>query len=250
MKITKFILIISTLFSISSFASDNCKTLWSKTKTNRDFLNKYKSTMFECEDSLKEELHYLTKQNHKAFTYPEARIWLFHRLDNINGSVCSVYSPSECKNYSEKARHPFKLNIEHTIPQSKGAKEYPAKSDLHHLYVTSKATNSKRANLDFCVVEEVFWSHGGSKMGFDENIEDCFEPHDDQKGNVARAYFYFSVRYNIPIVDTMEKYLRQWHKADPVNARDIKRNKQILELQGNSNPFIDFPKFVKFISNF
>ncbi len=246
-----FILLVLIFITTPSivFAKDDCDARWKNHKFQNKLSSTYRDIQNNCDQNLKDRLHIISKRNQVALTYPKARVWLQHRLDNNNGEVCSVYSPHECKRFSEK-KGGFNLNIEHTWPQSKGAKLMPAKTDMHHLFITSKATNSKRANLDFCNVASEFWEYGGSKMGINDNIEECFEPHKDQKGNAARAMFYVSVRYHYALSDEVEAVLRGWHKQDPVTKREIKRNKQIIELQGNTNPFIEYPELIELITNF
>lgn len=41
--------------------------------------------------------------------------------------------------------------------------------------------------------------------------------------------------------------LYQWHFDDPVSSFERKRNNTIYEWQGNRNPFIDHPEYVKSI---
>ncbi len=233
------------------FAESSCATKWRNLGSMSHSLQRYLRVKNICHDELKHKLNIITQKGHVALTYKMARIWLFHRLDNVNGMVCSFYSPADCKPYSEKRQgEGFNLNTEHTWPQSQGAKELPANSDLHHLFVTSKLTNSKRANLPFCKVESEFWSHGGSLQGIDMYSQDCFEPVDKSKGDVARALFYFSVRYDYEIESDVEVVLKQWHKKFPVTSANKIRNSQILDLQGNSNPFIEYPQLVGLIRDF
>ncbi|MNU05579.1 Extracellular ribonuclease precursor [compost metagenome] len=42
----------------------------------------------------------------------------------------------------------------------------------------------------------------------------------------------------------------KWHQADPVSAAEKARNEAIYRLQGNRNPFVDRPEFVKRIGKF
>ncbi|WP_127714379.1 endonuclease I family protein [Halobacteriovorax sp. HLS] len=209
--------------------------------------------------STREGIRLMTMKNHHALEYAQVKKLLFSIVDNIKGQVCSAYTPSQCKEryqrdinqaLDSKSHQNFKLNIEHTWPQSKGAKELPANSDMHHLFVTSKESNSKRANLPFCDAVYDYWQMDGSIQGFDNFSQDCFEAQDLHKGNVARAMFYFSIRYNYPIDSHQESVLRSWHELDPVDQREIERNLIIQKLQGNLNPFITDPNFVNLIKDF
>lgn len=193
----------------------------------------------------------MAKRNHLALEYSEVKKLMFSTVDNINGVVCSAYTPSQCQErYQRRYKRNFKLNIEHTWPQSKGADELPANSDMHHLFVTSKESNSKRANLPFCDAVYDYWQMDGSIQGFDEYSQDCFEPQDHHKGNVARAIFYFAIRYDFSIDKDQEATLRKWNKIDPVDNRELERNEIIQTLQGNINPFILNPEFVDAIKDF
>jgi hypothetical protein len=197
-----------------------------------------------------ETLHQQLKNNHTSpLEYPESKKYLFQKVDNIKGEVCSAYTPLECKHYQQK-RGGFNLNVEHTWPQSKGAKYFPAQGDLHHLYVTSKESNSKRANRPFCIVYESTWEKQGSYQGINTDMDECFEPQDNHKGNVARAMFYFSVRYKKNLDAKQEKLFRAWNLLDPVNAQERVRNHKIQKLQGNRNPFIDNESLIDHIDSF
>lgn len=180
--------------------------------------------------------------------YKESKKLLFSTVDNNQGIVCSAYTPLECR--TQNKNRSFNLNIEHTWPQSKGAKYFPAQGDMHHLYVTSKESNSIRANYPFCVVFESEWSKQGSMCGFDENFNECFEPVDSHKGNVARAMFYFSIRYKKSLPKEKEELFRGWNSLDPVDSNERLRNDKIEKLQGNRNPFIDNELLIDNISRF
>jgi len=151
------------------------------------------------------------------------------------------------------------INCEHTWPQSKFSKNYPKdiqKADLHHLYPTDSRANSIRGNIDFTDVS----SDNGdlsqtkcdsSKFGTSATHGgDGFEPPQDHKGNVARALFYFSVRYKISIPKTEEEVLRRWNDLDPVDQEEMNRNNIIFQAQANRNPFVDYPQLVNYISKF
>ncbi|HVK60293.1 MAG TPA: endonuclease [Bdellovibrionales bacterium] len=148
------------------------------------------------------------------------------------------------------------VNAEHTWPQSKFNRRMDSgmqKSDLHHLFPTDSEMNSTRGNFEFGDVDtpERELRCPESKIGSikGENGR-FFEPPAPHKGNVARALFYFSVRYQIPIGGRQEATLRRWTKLDPVDAEERDRNDAIQKVQGNRNPFVDYPELSDSISNF
>lgn len=146
------------------------------------------------------------------------------------------------------------LNCEHTWPQSRFNYSFPRglqKADLHHLYPTDSGANSIRGNSEFADVNgDELRNCDGSYSGSQKWSGGNFEPPREHKGNVARALFYFSVRYKIKISSREENYLRKWHELDPVDANELKRNDIIHTVQGNRNPFIDYPELVDEIANF
>jgi hypothetical protein len=211
------------------------------------FINCYADEIASSE-KLKTELFKITQASHRPITYKQANNILFTKLDNHNGSVCSVYSASTCI-VTNIVPSPKVMNIEHTWPQSEGANG-DAKSDLHHIFPVDSSVNSIRSSLPFCEVVTVKWENGQSKRGISIFNEHCFEPPADHKGDVARALFYFSVRYRQPIDQNQEYFLRKWHLEDPIDQKEIDRNQSIKEFQNNSNPFIDNPELVSKIIDF
>lgn len=86
-----------------------------------------------------------------------------------------------------------------------------------------------------------------------------FEPIDEYKGDMARAYFYMSTRYysedggwastgatnKSTILPWQVNVLLAWHQLDTVSAKEIARNDTIYySYQNNRNPFIDNPQWV------
>ena len=61
---------------------------------------------------------------------------------------------------------------------------------------------------------------------------------DDIKGDIARIYFYMSDKYNINLSKQERKLFEVWNKIDPVSKWEIIKNDRVLELQGNSNPYV------------
>jgi hypothetical protein len=201
--------------------------------------------------------------NHNSLGYTSARDHMYGSIDNddtcaecpTTGCVECVYTGRiGCFNTRAGATANG-FNCEHTWPQSFSGEMEPMKSDIFHLYPSDMTANNKRANLDFGLVTSTVWSQGGSKLGTDSTGQTVFEPRDTHKGNVARAHFYYLIRYDGSYVGysnptKMETHLRNWHIADPVDAAEEQRNEDIYALQNNRNPFVDHPEFVDRISSF
>ena len=112
--------------------------------------------------------------------------------------------------------------------------------------------NNHRANLHFgnvVTIKNEQKCHG-DKLGTQADGELVFEVPDSQKGNTARAIFYFATRYQMKMSPAEEAALREWNKKDPVDAEEFSMNNQIEQLQGNRNPFIDFSDLLDRIDHF
>ena len=138
------------------------------------------------------------------------------------------------------------FNTEHVVPQSWFDGDEPMRGDLHHLFACEPACNSMRSNHpyhDFSSYEPELAS-SGIRSGCGMVEEGKFEP-EYGKGIVARSVFYFAIRYMdaIKLDAKMDsKLLLAWHQEHPVTLYEKHRNAAIQELQGNRNPFIDFPE--------
>jgi endonuclease I len=147
------------------------------------------------------------------------------------------------------------INTEHTWPQSRFTGRFPRemqKSDIHHLFPTDSEMNGRRGSLRFGrIVEEVEkMKCPQNKLGRNAEGDFVFEVPDSQKGNTARAIFYFATRYQMKVSPPEEETLRKWHKIDPVDEAEIKRNDEVEEFQGNRNPYIDIPDLINNINSF
>lgn len=148
------------------------------------------------------------------------------------------------------------VNTEHTWPQSRFSGRHNRglqKADMHHLYPTDNEMNSVRSSNKFgeVVRDKKHLRCKDSRYGTpSEGSNVVFEPPANHRGNVARALFYFSVKYDLQIESQEEQTLRKWSKEDPIDAEEIKRNDFIHQLQGNRNPFVDFENLEDSIENF
>ena len=139
-------------------------------------------------------------------------------------------------------------NAEHVVPQSWFAKKDPMKSDLHHLFSCEVACNSFRGNIpyfEFLDFQEVIRKGCGKREG------NKFEPSQGH-GAVARASLYFLLRYPREINNNEKEYTKEriamlieWHEKEQVNRYELHRNAEIFKVQGNRNPLIDHPEWVR-----
>lgn len=142
-----------------------------------------------------------------------------------------------------EAALPF--NCEHVVPQSWFGKKEPMRGDIHHLFGCESGCNSFRGN-------HAFFSFTEEKVRADcgEMENNKFEP-GAGKGAAARATLYFLVRYPKQVDSPREfpaarlRILLDWHKQHPVTEWERHRNQSIFGIQGNRNPFIDFPEWAE-----
>lgn len=208
-------------------------------------------------DALKDALNQLVSANHRRVGYDRARKILFSDPEFIpaDGQLECMYTARKVRPTGSTSVGGF--NTEHTWPQSRGASREPAKSDLHHLFPVDARANSSRGNWPFGTVECLHnegqtcsFSQAGSALGRDEDGKMAFEVRPEKRGDIARAIFYFSVRYDLRIAVKEETALRDWHASDPPDDFEKGRNDAVFRHQNNRNPFIDRPDFVAKISDF
>jgi endonuclease I len=147
-------------------------------------------------------------------------------------------------------------------------------SDVHHIFASDGYVNSQRGSYPYGEVgSATFTSQNGSRVGAARaNLGysgTVFEPIDEFKGDVARAYFYMATRYE-NVISGWENnssssdavlngssnqvfeiwalnMLKRWHQLDPVSQKELDRNNAAHSYQENRNPFVDYPEFVNAI---
>lgn len=206
---------------------------------------------------------------HKVLGYFNARVILMGQmyLVKIGNSyaVRDVYCDKDraASEFGSKPPAPNQIpqetivNTEHTWPQSKFNSKYASeeqKSDLHHLYPTDSKVNATRGNFEFGEVEKDTQTLACPEPRFGTaaatGVTPVFEPPTNHRGEVARALFYFSIRYELPMSATQEATLRRWHKNYPPDQNEIARNNFVYKTQGSRNPFIDYPELADHITKF
>jgi endonuclease I len=181
-------------------------------------------------------------------------------------------------------------NREHSVPQSwfnGSTGSVGTATDYLFIYPTDKEVNAVRSNFIYGeVASATRTTLNGSKLGtsaiagFNGPV---FEPINEFKGDLARAFLYFVTRYQpniggypgapnntytgtgipsaLPFNSSTNggtypsvqiEYLRlmlKWAAQDPVSQREMDRNNAAQNHQGNRNPFIDHPEYVDMVWN-
>ncbi len=184
----------------------------------------YSQQLFDAEEVIRREV----EMEHRR----EAAMLEFLRLE------ASV--PEEEFLRQLETQSPF--NCEHVVPQSWFDKKSIPKADLHHLFTCESRCNSFRSN------------HAFHEFGEEKVREGCGEAEDGKfeplfgKAAAARATFYFLLRYPKEVANSSKempkariKTLLAWHQSAPPDLWEKHRNAEIQRIQGNRNPFIDFP---------
>lgn len=214
----------------------------------------YKSLDFNSlsSDDLFDELRKLITTTHKKTTsYNELREKLQYTDASLKdeNKIVLFYSQLEIDGTWDGGTS---WNREHVWPQSNSwFTTSGAGSDIHHIRPTDPNTNSTRNN---CIYAELTTSPNVYTSAANGHIltkcsrdGDRFEPADEVKGDCARIILYLLVRYpesddfNITKVFESMETLLKWNKQDPVSEFEARRNERAFEVQGNRNPFIDYP---------
>lgn len=212
--------------------------------------------------ALKSALHEIISEQ-RVLSYDQ--VWEALRVtdeDPNNSNNVLLFYSGISRSKSSNGGNVGDWNREHVWAKSHGdfgTSKGPG-TDIHHLRATDTQVNSSRGNLDF--------DYGGTSVkncDLCKRDSDSFEPPNNVKGDVARMLFYMAVRYesgdrvdlelNEKVNNGKNPYhgklsvLLEWHKNDPVDEIEKRRNEKIFEIQGNRNPFIDNPEWAKLIWN-
>ena len=221
---------------------------------------------------LKNALYNLIK-NHKKINYGsgESKTWgAFYTTDAVveNGKrrVLDMYS-NEKRYFGSKGSAVSGMNIEHSVPKSWwGGTQNNAYCDLHHLNPSDQNANSRKSNYPLGEITNPSWDNGVTFVGkanIDGSSQNAFEPCDEYKGDFARTYMYMftcyqdftwkttQMNYANSTYPTLKpwavKLLLKWHKQDPVSEKEVNRNNAVYAVQGNRNPFVDYPQLADYV---
>jgi len=197
--------------------------------------------------------------------YDVARDTLYNTVFNDRGLVSGYYSGLEAERGSGDASEAVGaqgINTEHTYPQSLGAGEEPARSDMHILVPARGEVNSARSNYPYGEIPDVQtdrWFFEDEVLSSIPNadvrdryseVDDSpaersrrrFEPREVVEGDVARKVFYFRIAYpgrtDASFFDDQRADLLRWNAADAPDSLEVRRNAIVATYQDRLNPFV------------
>ena len=162
------------------------------------------------------------------------------------------------------------FDIEHMLPKSWwGGDVNPAYCDLFHLVPGDYSANRSKSNHAPGIPSDSTFNNGSfvTGSGATYGLTRVFCPADEYKGDFARAYFYIAACYGDSLVwlttgepgvamtnegwqefrPWLRNLLLSWHRMDPVSDKELHRAIEVNKIQGNRNPFIDYPELVEYI---
>ena len=186
-----------------------------------------------------------------------------------DGTVWDMYSNNHVPFNGNSAASG--MNIEHSFAKSWWGDGRQAAQDIMHLAPSNSTANSAKGSWPMAVVDgTTSFSNGVIKVGKSSSrpggVIDAWEPADEYKGDFSRAYMYMVTAYEdyvnywtgnsvnqldnntYPVFEqwTVDLLLK-WSKQDPVSQKEITRNNEVYKIQGNRNPYIDFPLMSEYV---
>lgn len=235
----------------------------------------YKYAQGTADSTLKNHLGYITCCG-KRYRYGsgEKKSWdgFFHTdRDTVTNEVLDMYSNNHRYFNPEKPTASVAdFDIEHMLPKSWwGGDVNPAYCDLFHLVPGDASANRSKSNHAPGIPTDSSFYNGSFVTGYDSihGLQRVFCPADEYKGDFARAYFYIAACYGDSLTwettgepgsavtnDGWQEFrpwlrdlLLEWHRLDPVSPKEKTRAIEVNKIQGNRNPFIDYPDLVEYI---
>ena len=195
--------------------------------------------------------------------------WGFYVTDVTDDGYCiDRYSPrNSWQKYGRRGSSISGMNIEHSFAQSWWGKgDCNLKKDLFNIMPCEQRINSSKGNRGMGIVTKVTNTNGATKVGSGANGLSLWEPADEWKGDFARGYMYIVTAYEDyankwtsegknslynntypTLKEWAYKLYIQWAKADKPDALEIKRNNDVAKIQGNRNPYVDFPNLMEYV---
>ncbi|MBO5053545.1 MAG: endonuclease [Muribaculaceae bacterium] len=220
---------------------------------------------------LKTAIHKLVTTGVKMLSYgsgTDKTWWGFYVTDykivNSKRQVIDRYS-NDVRYYGNRGSSVSGMNIEHSFPKSWwGGTTNNAYKDLFNLMPSEQKINSSKSNYGMGIVTNVTTDNGCTKVGTGAGGNKYWEPADKWKGDFARDYMYMATAYQdftwtgeglksltTGAYPTLQQWAYtlylQWARKDQVDQLEIDRNDAVYGIQGNRNPYVDFPNLMEYV---
>lgn len=222
--------------------------------------------------SLKKAAFELVGSDGGSYTYlnygsgNRATWWGFYVTDRTaDNEVIDRYS-NDVRYFGSRGSAVGGMNIEHSFAKSwwGGSSGPDAYRDLYNLMPCEQGINSSKSNYAMGKVTSVKTTNGCTKIGPSAWGVTVWEPADKWKGDFARGYMYMATAYqNLTwtsrgldileqnawptLKDAASSLYMEWARRDAVTDEEAQRNQTVYEIQGNRNPFVDFPNMMEYI---
>lgn len=110
-------------------------------------------------------------------------------------------------------------------------------ANLHNLVPALGEVNADRSNFRFADIPGQPTQYGSCQFEVDSR-QRLAEPADAVKGQIARIYFYMHERYALPMSQSDQRLMMDWHQRFPVSDWERERDRRIARLMGHGNPFV------------
>ena len=189
----------------------------------------------------------------------------FYYTDRTEEGYCMDRYCDEWRQFNSSTEAVPGMNIEHSFAKSWwGGSKNQAYCDLFNLMPSDQTANSSKGNYAMGKVTSSSWTNGSIKVGKNERGIQVWEPADRWKGDFARTYMYMVTCYSHltwqsaaltqlenndwPVFnDWTQQLLMKWSRQDPVDEIEKKRNEAVYKIQGNRNPFVDYPNLCEYV---
>ena len=175
-------------------------------------------------------------------TIPE--FWRHLYPDGGEGLYCGTAFAARDRSY----------NIEHVYPMGwvaralrcgdrqrcrrESARFNEIESDMHNMFPARRDLNRERGSYPYRELRGEKHVERGCDLEIDHRAR-AVEPRPAVRGDIARAMLYMADRYDLEIYERQRRMLLDWHRDDPVDAGERRRNRLVRRLQGNANPWIE-----------
>lgn len=198
----------------------------------------------------------------------EGNTWSgFYLTDRTADNYCIDRYSKEQRQFGSTVSAISGMNIEHSFAKSWwGGDKVQAYYDLYNLMPSDATANSRKSNYAMGVVDKtVSYDNGSILIGKGSMVTNSvWEPEDKWKGDFARTYMYMVTCYSDLTwrsngLDQLEnnewptfnywtmKMVLEWSRQDPVDEIELQRNEAVYNIQGNRNPFVDYPNLCEYV---